>query len=616
MPNRTPEDRLRQLQRSLGGHDDQLRPALEAVGLGTWQWTPASGELICSPRARALQGLAADTPVNFDAFMSCVHPADRDALIGAMGDALRGGSDFSCEYRAVDRNGTQRRLRSLGRFIHAGARGSTLLITGVLQEIGAGSAPEHFDTMADGGESTAVARLDRELRVVSASPRFVAALGQDARPLAGRRLSEILPGLPPQWREAAARCLDGSAFQATVETFAPWDRAGERLGGSFHVWFDERSNPEGVLLVLDTGSGADDNAAAADAALPAYRKPWSLTLQLRSVADSATFSIVGLDDTGAIRYANAAWEELAGLDAERALHTDWLNTVHVADRAQVAADLSAATCPAGRLHFRQACANGDTRWLDCRMLSLRDEFGSPIGRLILAADATSRVQEFGSAAQRQDRLRMFARHLERMQELERIELADSLQQDVREQLAHFTTTLLTLSYDPLLACTAQETLQRLAQQAQQLHDRVRDLVLDLAPLGIEELDLAAALHRYIDEQRECPGLQFSLQLPEAFERVSRKVQIALYSVVREAVGNAVEHAQASRIEVSVELRGGHIRARISDDGIGIGDGERTRPGRFGLFAAGETLSQLDGSLRVFGVPGSGTVVEASVPLTS
>ena len=510
----------------------------------------------------------------------------------------------------------QRRLRSLGRFIHAGARGTTLLITGVLQEVGAGSVPESFDSLADVGENAAVARLDRELRVVSASPRFLSTLGPDARPLAGRRLSEILPGLPPQWRDAAARCLDGSAFQATVESFTPWDRAGGRLGGSFHVWFDERSNPEGVLLVLDTGSGAGDEPRAADAALPLYRKPWSLTLQLRSVADSATFAMVGLDDTGAIRYANAAWEELAGLDAERALHTPWLNTVHVADRAQVAADLSAATCPAGRLHFRQVCANGQTRWLDCRMLTLRDEFGSPIGRLILAADATSRVQEFGSAAQRQDRLRMFARHLERMHELERIELADSLQQDVHEPLADFNATLLALAGDPALAGAARETLRQLAQQARQLHDRVRELELDLAPLGIGEPDFAGALHRYIDEQRECPGLQISLQLPETLERVSTKALVALYGVVRQAVGNAVEHAQASHIDVSVELRGDHIRARISDDGIGIGDGERTQPGRFGLFAAGESLSQLDGALRVFGVAGSGTVVEASVPLTS
>jgi len=56
-----------------------------------------------------------------------------------------------------------------------------------------------------------------------------------------------------------------------------------------------------------------------------------------------------------------------------------------------------------------------------------------------------------------------------------------------------------------------------------------------------------------------------------------------------------------------------VRLRVSDDGIGMGEGDRTRSGAFGLLAISERLAELGGTLRVLGVAGRGTTLEASVP---
>lgn len=612
----TSEDRLRLLQRSLGERDDQLRLALEAAGLGTWHWTPSSGEFACSPRGRVLQGLAADAPLNFESFMASVHAEDRDALIGAMQAALHDGTHFACEYRSIDAGGETRRLHGMGRVIYAGTHGSALRIAGVLQELGAVGEPGDFSgaDAATQGAMSGVAKLDRELRFVSANSRFLAALGQDRGGLSGLRLAEVLPGLPAQWREAAASCMDGSVIQSHAESFAPWDRAGERVGGSFYAWYDQRNKPAGVLLVLQAQSVPPLDAPPVAAAALARRPPWSMSA-LRSAADAAPLAIVAIDASGLVRYSNPAWQSLTGLSPERALHSDWLDTVHEADRQQAAASLRAdGSAPADVLTFRLARTAGDACWIDCHVLAQRDDFGRLNGWLLLASDVSDRMAELGSAAQRQNQLRLFARHLERRRELERLELAATLQQDFQDALAHINASLEDLSASPGLAETMRLSLRDLTHQAHQLRDHLREIVFDLAPPGIDELGFAGALRRFASEQQVRSGLQFSLHLPESLEQVAKRTQAVLYSVAREAIGNAVEHAQARRIEVSVELRADHLRLRISDDGVGLNDRERYKPGRFGLFAAAEKLAQVDGVLRVFGVPGSGTVVEAAVTL--
>ncbi|NUR32078.1 MAG: GAF domain-containing protein [Catenulispora sp.] len=82
------------------------------------------------------------------------------------------------------------------------------------------------------------------------------------------------------------------------------------------------------------------------------------------------------------------------------------------------------------------------------------------------------------------------------------------------------------------------------------------------------------------------------------------------AVTREALSNAARHAEASKVEVSLETADGFLLLRIADDGIGIPDGGR----RSGLANVADRAAELHGDFTVEPGPAGGTVLLWRIPL--
>jgi signal transduction histidine kinase/DNA-binding response OmpR family regulator len=87
----------------LRASEARLRIALEAAGLGTWEYNPITGAMRWDARCKALAGLAADVEVDYPTFLRCVHPIDRERVDGAVRRTLHPDTDpnFEFEYRAL-----------------------------------------------------------------------------------------------------------------------------------------------------------------------------------------------------------------------------------------------------------------------------------------------------------------------------------------------------------------------------------------------------------------------------------------------------------------------------------------------------------------------------------
>ncbi|MFC7717328.1 ATP-binding protein [Nonomuraea recticatena] len=81
-----------------------------------------------------------------------------------------------------------------------------------------------------------------------------------------------------------------------------------------------------------------------------------------------------------------------------------------------------------------------------------------------------------------------------------------------------------------------------------------------------------------------------------------------------ALANAREHAQASRVVVTLSYLEGEVTLDVFDDGVGF-DQAAPGPGRgYGLRGMRDRLAEVGGTLVVESVPGEGTAVAARIPL--
>ena len=93
-------------------------------------------------------------------------------------------------------------------------------------------------------------------------------------------------------------------------------------------------------------------------------------------------------------------------------------------------------------------------------------------------------------------------------------------------------------------------------------------------------------------------------------RYPEPIEIAAYYVASEALANAMKHAQASRVEISLTARHSSLLLSVRDDGVGGADPARGS----GLAGLADRVEALGGSIHVHSTVGAGTHITVDLPL--
>ena len=111
--------------------DERCRFALEASGVGTWEWDVATGAVHWSATLEALHGMAAGTfGGTLEAFLQCIYAADRPDVEASIARAMREHTDMRILYRTMWPDGTLHWISGIGRASYDDA-GRPLRGTGV-----------------------------------------------------------------------------------------------------------------------------------------------------------------------------------------------------------------------------------------------------------------------------------------------------------------------------------------------------------------------------------------------------------------------------------------------------------------------------------------------------
>ncbi|HWO70851.1 MAG TPA: sensor histidine kinase [Actinomycetota bacterium] len=144
---------------------------------------------------------------------------------------------------------------------------------------------------------------------------------------------------------------------------------------------------------------------------------------------------------------------------------------------------------------------------------------------------------------------------------------------------------------------------------------IRQVMRALRPPVLEERGLDAALREHARALEGAGGPRCTVQTDLA-SRLSREVEIVLYRVAQEAIANAIKHAGASNVRVSVLSEDGTARLVVQDDGVGFEPrqtAELVRQGHYGLASMRERVEMAGGSFMISSRPGAGTTLEAVLP---
>ncbi len=126
-----------ELQRNLRRSEERLRLATQSAGIGTWDYDIRTGERTWDARAKALFGLPADAAVDYDTFLTALHPEDREHVDQELKRAHSEGGDYHIEYRTIGiEDGKLRWVSAQGR-VFFGHEGRAERFIGTLRDISA-----------------------------------------------------------------------------------------------------------------------------------------------------------------------------------------------------------------------------------------------------------------------------------------------------------------------------------------------------------------------------------------------------------------------------------------------------------------------------------------------
>lgn len=148
----------------------------------------------------------------------------------------------------------------------------------------------------------------------------------------------------------------------------------------------------------------------------------------------------------------------------------------------------------------------------------------------------------------------------------------------------------------------------------------RRVVAALAPHDLADTGLTAALRRALADLTAGTGIATDLQVDGELTLLPTAVEVALLRVAQGALANVRQHADASRVVVTLTDSDDSVRLDIVDDGQGfdlnaVRDNPRDRThGGYGLQASRDRLRELGGGLDLESAPGEGTALTAYLPL--
>jgi signal transduction histidine kinase len=198
---------------------------------------------------------------------------------------------------------------------------------------------------------------------------------------------------------------------------------------------------------------------------------------------------------------------------------------------------------------------------------------------------------------------------------ERTRLARELHDSLEQNLAGIGYALEAVKETIDHPQVARAHLDRALTHVDESMAEARRSVRALRPKALEGTDLVAALRRLTGEITRGGVARAQLHVSGDVWTVPPVVEDQLFRIGQEALTNALKHARASRLDVSLRFAPDALVLGVDDDGRGFDTTAPVDDGHYGLAGMRERAARLGGAIAVTSAPGRGTHVAATIPRT-
>ena len=161
----------------------------------------------------------------------------------------------------------------------------------------------------------------------------------------------------------------------------------------------------------------------------------------------------------------------------------------------------------------------------------------------------------------------FSTQLINAQDSERKRIAEELHDGVGQNLSFLASSLnrLAQGHDSV-------ELQQAKQVSRDTVNEVRAISHQLHPYILDQLGLVTAIESIAERIDEPGGLRCRVDISDGFESLDGETELHLFRIVQESVSNAMKHAGATWLDISLQRRQEMIHLSVTDNGVGLKSG--------------------------------------------
>lgn len=262
---------------------------------------------------------------------------------------------------------------------------------------------------------------------------------------------------------------------------------------------------------------------------------------------------------------------------------------------------------------RLARAAGRVSWGDLSAIA------EPVGGVEEIQELQSALREMAGRIQSyQESVRDYLRVVTEAQENERARLARELHDETVQALVALgqRVEMARRALERGDAELARRQLEEVRNLTGETAEGLRRLTRDLRPAYLEDLGFLPALEALVQEARVAGDSEVILRVEGTPRRLLPARELSLYRIAQEALHNALRHAQARHIWITLRFEPEAVCLSVADDGKGFRVPEHpavlTHEGHYGLLGMRERALLAGGELHIASRPGEGTTITARV----